>query len=358
MQRSFIVFAFLLVIYTLMGFVSLIPYWSNADSALYEYQSAYLTVTGLFFALYVGDRTQERAELILKAYVASAVIAASCGIVGYFDVGGLGELFSRYGRASGTFKDPNVLGSFVILGAVYLTQNLVLARARSVLLTVALLTIIVAGIFLSFSRGSWGAVVFATAVMIAVAYFTTEGARTKRRIVAFALIAVALAAIVVLILLSTDETREFFLKRAALTQEYDEGETGRFGNQLRSIPMLLGQFSGFGPLRFRLIFGLEPHNSYLGAFANAGWLGGVFFILIVGVTTFIGFRLMFKSSPYQRQAQVYFPALLAFFLQAFQIDIDHWRHVFLMLGAVWGLEAARQKWRFRQTPATNSLRRS
>ena len=147
MQRSFIVFAFLLVIYTLMGFVSLIPYWSNADSALYEYQSAYLTVTGLFFALYVGDRTQERAELILKAYVASAVIAASCGIVGYFDVGGLGELFSRYGRASGTFKDPNVLGSFVILGAVYLTQNLVLARARSVLLTVALLTIIVAGSF-------------------------------------------------------------------------------------------------------------------------------------------------------------------------------------------------------------------
>lgn len=356
-QRSFIVFAFLILLYTLMGFVTLIPYWSDADSALYEYQSAYLTVTGLFFALFIGERTQERGELILKAYVASAMIAASCGVLGYFDVAGLGELFSRYGRASGTFKDPNVLGSFVILGALYLTQNLILARARSVAFTTGLLIVIVAGIFLSFSRGSWGAAVFATIVMVASAYFTTNGAKTKRRIAITAFVAAIVTVVVVLILLSTEETREFFLKRTTLIQDYDEGATGRFGNQMRSIPMLLGSFDGFGPLRFRLIFGLEPHNSYLGAFANAGWLGGLLFILVVGVTSFVGLRLMFRPSPYQRQAQVYFPALLVFFLQAFQIDIDHWRHVFLMLGAIWGLEAARQKWDFRQALAGNSPRR-
>jgi hypothetical protein len=33
-----------------------------------------------------------------------------------------------------------------------------------------------------------------------------------------------------------------------------------------------------------------------------------------------------------------------FFLQAFQIDIDHWRHIYLLLGMVWGLEAARVRW--------------
>jgi len=33
-----------------------------------------------------------------------------------------------------------------------------------------------------------------------------------------------------------------------------------------------------------------------------------------------------------------------FFLQAFQIDVDHWRHVYMLLGMVWGLEAARVKW--------------
>jgi hypothetical protein len=33
-----------------------------------------------------------------------------------------------------------------------------------------------------------------------------------------------------------------------------------------------------------------------------------------------------------------------FFLQAFQIDVDHWRHVYMLLGMVWGLEAARVTW--------------
>ena len=58
----------------------------------------------------------------------------------------------------------------------------------------------------------------------------------------------------------------------------------------------------------------------------------------MSVTVFIGFRLMFLPSPFQRQAQVFFPVLLAFFFQAFQIDIDHRRHVLMLLGVV--VEAA------------------
>ena len=120
--------------------------------------------------------------------------------------------------------------------------------------------------------------------------------------------------------------------------------TGRFGNQIRSIPMLLDRVNGFGPLRFRLIFGLEPHNSYVNAFASYGWLGGFAFVLLVGLTTYVGFRVVWKPSPYRRVAQVYWPSLLVFLLQGFQIDIDHWRHVFLMFGAVWGIETARVRW--------------
>ena len=33
-----------------------------------------------------------------------------------------------------------------------------------------------------------------------------------------------------------------------------------------------------------------------------------------------------------------------FFLQALQIDIEKWRHVYMMLGMVWALEAARLRW--------------
>jgi len=352
-HRSFVAPYFLLVGYTILGYLAVVPYWSESGSALFEYQSTYLALTGLFYALFLAERTFARAELILNAYAFGAFVAAVCAVLGYFNVGGLGSVFSLYGRASGTFKDPNVLGSYIILGELYLMQSLLLGRARFPPLTLVVLFVIVAGIFLSFSRGSWGATMVSTLLMIGSAFATTHSGKMRKRIATFTFIAVGLAALVVLGLLSNPSTHDFFLQRAALTQDYDAGETGRFGNQLHSLPMLLERFMGFGPQRFRVYFGLDPHNSYIGAFADGGWLGGLLNIFIVGVTSFVGFRLMFKDSPYQRLAQVYFPALLVFYLQAFQIDIDHWRHVYIMLGSVWGLEAARRKW-----AATEAQRRA
>ena len=343
-HRSFLVFGFLILLFNIMGFLALIPYWDNADSSLYQYQSAYLVLTGLFYALYMGNRTSARVETCLAAYTAGSIVAAICGILGYFDIAGLGgEVFAHAGRASGAFKDPNVLGSYLVLPIVWLTQNLMLGRARSVLLTSAALLVVFLGMFLAFSRGSYGATVIAMGLMIASVYRASRDLKMKRRIVIASAAALAMIVALTALLLTIPETRELFELRTAAVQDYDAGETGRFGNQLRSIPMLLDRFMGFGPLRFRLVFNLEPHNSYIGAFANNGWLGGFLFFLLVGVTAWIGLRMMFTPSPAQRQAQVVVPTLLALFLQGFQIDIDHWRFVFFLLGAVWGLEALRER---------------
>ena len=171
-----------------------------------------------------------------------------------------------------------------------------------------------------------------------------RSAATRRRIALIAAITFGLGFAAVLVLLAKPDTREMLLDRAQLTKSYDTGATGRFGNQARSLPMLLDRPQGFGPLRFRDYFEAEPHNSYIGAFANDGWLGGFTWIIIVLSTCFVGFRLMFARSPYQRLAQVFWPALFAWLMQGFQIDIDHWRQLFLAFGAVWGLEAARLRW--------------
>ena len=62
-HRSFLVFGFLILsCSTSLGFLALVPYWDNADSSLYQYQSAYLVLTGLFYALYMGNRTNARVE--------------------------------------------------------------------------------------------------------------------------------------------------------------------------------------------------------------------------------------------------------------------------------------------------------
>ncbi|HYF55505.1 MAG TPA: O-antigen ligase family protein [Salinarimonas sp.] len=343
LHRGAVVFLAPLILYHVALGIALVPYLSEPLSFAWSYQSLYLMVTAVFFVMLFSDDTARRVEVALQAYVASCVVASLAGVLSYVGLAP-GFLFTMDGRAAGVFEDPNVLGSYLILGALYLMHNLLTGAARRPVASFLVLLLILGTIFLSFSRGSWGATVVATTVMVAVTFVTARARWLRRRIVALGVAAALVGAVGLGALLSIGSVAERFADRATLSKDYDQGETGRFGNQLRSIPMLMERPNGFGPLRFRVHFGLEPHNSYIGGFANAGWLGGFAWIGLTLVTCFVGFRLMLTPSPVMRTAQIAFPTLLVFFLQAFQIDIDHWRHVFLLMGLVWGLECARQAW--------------
>lgn len=349
LHRGALVFVGLLLTYNLGLLVALLPYLNEPDPVEWTFQSGYLMVTAIFFVMFFAEDTHRRMELALESYLASALFAAVCGIVSYFAVFG-GVLFTMDGRAAGVFEDPNVLGSFLIPGALYLTHNLLVGRSRRPILCLLGLVLILTGIFLSFSRGSWAATVISAATMMVVTFRSSRSAWLRRRIVRLGTVTVLAGAVAVVGLLSVDSIAQRFQDRAHVTKDYDEGVTGRFGNQLRGMPMLLERPNGFGPLRWRLTFGLEPHNSYIGGFANGGWLGGFAFLGLVLTTTFVGFRLCLSPSPYQRLAQIVWPALFIFFLQAFQIDVDHWRHVYLLFGMVWALEARRQVWMVREVP--------
>ena len=327
------------------GFLSLMPYWDEHDPRTYQFQSLYLFVTTIFFTIFFSERSEERATLCLKAFTAGALVSAVVGFIGYFNIAGLGPALTTYeGRVSGTFKDPNVFGSYLILSAAYLLQIILLGRTRRLLFSMAGLLIILLGIFVSFSRGSWGATLGALILVVCTGYVTADTPALRSRIARMTVAAGFMGLLTVGGMLSIHSVRTFFFERAEVAQDYDEGVTGRFGNQIRSLPMLVERPAGFGPLRFRLVFGLEPHNSYIGGFANDGWLGGFTWIAIVLTSCFVGFRLMLVRSPYRQLAQVYAPTMFVLLVQGMQIDVDHWRQLFLCFGAVWGLEAARLRW--------------
>jgi hypothetical protein len=342
--RGALLFLGLLLIYHVSLFLALIPHLDDSVSVVWTALSGYLMVTAIFFAMFFSEETERRVELALKAFLVSCVVAAVAGIMGYFDVLNTSAALTRFGRASGTFKDPNVLGSFLILGVLYLSRDLLTGEGRRPLLRFLVLAVVIAGIFLSFSRGSWAATVLAVTTLVALTWITARAPAVRRRIAALSLCTALIGAVAMAGLLSIDSVREMLTIRAQVTQDYDEGETGRFGNQLRAIPMLLEQPEGFGPLRFRTFFGFEPHNTYLGSFANGGWLAGLSFLGLVLATTYVGFRLALRPSPYQRHGQIVAVANFVLMVQAVQIDVDHWRHIFLIWGLIWGLEAARVKW--------------
>jgi hypothetical protein len=335
----------LLVLWTLGGYVSLIPYWHEPDPVEFMTHTLFISMTGVFYMLFFSQDTSKRFELCMNGYAASCMLAAVIAVGSWAGLIGSAATMTLDGRAMAPFKDPNVLGSYMVPGVLFFVQRLLLGRMRFWPITLLGLGLSGAALFASFSRGSWGAGVVSILVLTVLSMITADSRRMRLRIGVAAVAVTLLVGLVVAGVLATDASvREFFFKRASATQDYDEGPTGRFGNQLRSLPMLVERPNGMGPLRFRLTFGIEPHNSYVNAFASNGWLGGFAFLGLATLSVGALLRASLMRSPFQRAAQLVGAATLVFFLQGLQIDIDHWRFFWIFVGATWGLEAARVKW--------------
>ena len=327
------------------GLLALPPFVDVRESVWFTLISVYMALTAIFFAALVAKAPDERLRTIRSAYVAAGLLAATLGVLGYFNVAGLSEHFTIYdgSRASGPFKDANVFGPFLAPPIVWLIQDLLLKRGAGLLRTVIPLLVMILGVLRSFSRGAWGVLIGSTALMIALTFVTTSSWALRRRIVVMSVAGLIAIAILLTIALSIPEIREMFVTRAALIQDYDGGEMGRFGNQARSVPMLLERPFGFGPLQFHNIFPEDPHEMYINAFASYGWLGGLSFLAFTAMTLYLGWRLVFQRSPVQTHAIAIWSCLFPQMVQGLQIDSDHWRHLYLMFGCLYGLVASARR---------------
>lgn len=339
LHRSSLPMVVLLGVFNLGGIFSLAPFLHDGDSVVFIAVSIYLMATSVFFAAIVLDRGAERLAALKSGLIWAAATASVAGILGYFDVAGLASLFTVNDRASGTFKDPNVLGTFVVFPLVLLAQNLLTGTGRF-LRDALLFTIILFGaVFLSFSRGAWGNAAGAVLVMAVLTFLFAATPRIRARMAGLALVAPIVGVIALGTALSVPAVREMFEVRASLNQYYDVGPTGRFGNHARSWPTLLDRPNGYGPRQFRYHWPEDPHNVYINAFASYGWIGGVAYAALTAATLVVGFAAAAMRSSLQPMAIAAWSALFTTILQGILIDTDHWRHYYLLLGLTWGLFA-------------------
>lgn len=347
-----------LTLYDAGGLLALTPFVNESESVTFIAISIYITATTVFFAAVIAAAPVERMETIRSGYIFAGLIAAVLGILGYFDVAGLGPYFTLYdnSRAMGPFKDPNVFAPFLVPPIVWLSQDILLRRGR-LLAAVAKLVVLLLGVMLSFSRGAVIDFLASGAMLLGLTFLTATSARDRGRTIVVAIAGVALIVILAAVVLSVPTVRDLALERSSLAEDYDSGEQGRFGNQLRSIPMLLELPFGFGPLRFGHIFPQDPHEVFISAFASFGWLGGLAFLVFVAVTLYYGWALAFRRSPLQPQIIALWSALLPQILQGVQIDTAHWRHLFLMCGCLYGFAAVARRERTPLKASAGSLPR-
>jgi hypothetical protein len=346
LRLVFIPLLLLLVLLNVGYSIGAIPLFDDPDVFSWIATSWYMAVTVLFFAMVLSEDTIARLDMLRGGLIVGAMIASLAAIAGYFNlVPGGHDLLTLYERGRGTFKDPNVLGAFLILPALFALQSVVTARLSKALRSALAFAIMALAILLAFSRAAWGGLILTSAFMLAMMVLTSRSRGERSRIVVITVVAVILAVLLIAVLLSSDSVAEMFRQRASFDQSYDEGRFGRFGRHILGAQMVLDLPFGIGPLQFHRYFPEDTHNSYLNAFMSGGWISGISYPALVFLTVILGFRHIFVRVPWQRAYLAIFAAYLGTVGESFVIDTDHWRHFWMMLGAMWGLFAAAQSYK-------------
>ena len=206
------------------------------------------------------------------------------------------------------------------------------------------------GTLLTFSRGAW----INLGVSLALyAYFTFGTAATNRQRLKLVLAMVLAACIAVGVFAaaqSVPKVAELMGERASLEQSYDVGPEGRFGGQIKAIGLILTHPLGIGALEFHEHYHHEDvHEVYLSMFLNAGWLGGMAYLVVVLLTIGLGLHQVLADRAGDGTSAVLVACFIAMAFEGVVIDTDHWRHFYLLMAMVWGMaiaapsDAARQR---------------
>src|ERR1700733_8197577 len=163
--------------------IGAIPFLDKSEIANWIATSWYMAFTVMFFAMVVSEDTAARLDMLRRGLVVGALIASVAGIAGYLNlVPGGHDLLTLYERARGTFKDPNVLGAFLILPALFVLQSVVSDGFGKSFRSAIALTIMALAILLAFSRAAWGGLALTSAFMLALMVLTSPSRAQRSRI--------------------------------------------------------------------------------------------------------------------------------------------------------------------------------
>ncbi|AKI01055.1 lipid A core-O-antigen ligase-like enyme [Hoeflea sp. IMCC20628] len=333
----------LYIVFNIGGMFSILTMEEVNDTPMYMAVSLFLAFTAMFFAAII-EADHRRLRLIYRAYLAAAIITALLGILGYLGAIPGGEIFTRYGRAMGAFQDPNVFGPYLVLPALYLMHGLLTGTLKAAPLRAIGLTILVLGVFFSFSRAAWGLLAICMMLLVLTMLIKERTGAFRLKILIMTLIGSLLLVGAIIVALQFDQIADLFSDRAKLVQAYDGARLGRFERHAIGFLMAMEHPLGIGPLEFGLMWGEDTHNIWLKALMDYGWLGFVSYLVLITWTLVLGFRFLLRERPWQRYLMLAYIVLVGHTIIGSVIDTDHWRHFYLLMGIVWGCIALEMRW--------------
>lgn len=320
--------------FTLGGLISSFMIEEYMRGVIYNAVTFFLGLTSAFFAIVIANE-MGRLQFIFRIYVIAAAVTSALGVFGYFGIPGF-DMFTRYDRAQGAFADPNVFAPFLVPAILYLIYRIITQPIAMLPIRTGLLLIILLGEFLAFSRAGWGLTVLCMGLFYFLLLVNASTQAMRARFILMGVAGLAFLIVALMVALQIDAIWKLFVERAQVVQSYDGARIGRFARHAIGFELALSKPFGIGNLEFGFLYGEDEHNVYLRSLLSYGWLGFVSWLALVFVPLGIGFKHLFKKRPWQPYFQIAYVVFFGHLLVGWVIDIDHWRHFYLLLGIIWG----------------------
>lgn len=282
-----------------------------------------LAITSCLVALSWEERDF---HTFMKVYLVACCISATLGIIGFV---GRVPLFIWDGRAKGLFDEPIAFGGFLLPGvfaAMYM-----LSYRRGLLFSALALTLCIGGVLLSFSRAD-----IVSLIVFAPLYYLVLNRHQLARAIAILLIGAFIVAVLTgVAIVCFTSFQEKLISRLTLAEPYDLGRMGRYSRYLMAIPLILDHPFGLGMLQIDKIFPEPIHNVFISSFVNYGWLAGVAWLLLTLLSVRIAAQNQYGT---KSPTAVWLSFSLAAQLPcALLQQVEHWRHMWMLMGLLWGL---------------------
>jgi hypothetical protein len=327
--RRFVAFTLLLAGWAVSFWVASAPHLGEPNVSFELLAKSFAIMIGTIGAFVSMSWNRRHFETFMKVYILSGVVASILGTIGFVLQT---ELLTWDGRAKGFIDDPNMYGSFLLPAVLFCVYFLSRPRESKMLLVGAML-LLGLGILLSFSRI---AIVATLCCLVAHVFFHNRLHPRRLLLMVGGLVVIGLV-LFALASVASAEFSEKLLERLTLAKSYDLGEEGRYGRYLLVLPMILENPLGLGVLQLEKVFPEPIHNIWLSSFVNYGWFAGFTWIVLAFASVVVSIRNYRRTRSDITIALMI--SLIGIVMCSTLHEGEHWRHLWLFFGLVWGFNA-------------------
>lgn len=328
--RRAVALSLLLLAWAVSYFLASLPHLDEEFVSFELLAKTFAISIGLFGAFASMSWNRRHFETFFVVYIASCVIASILGTIGFLLQS---DLLTWDGRARGLLDDPNMYGSFLIPAVIFCAYFLSRGQGSKVLLSGAL-AIVLLGILLSFSRIG---VVATLSCFLAYIFFHNRGRPRRLLLIVGGLFLTSVVLFIFASLTSAEFTTKL-LDRLTFAKSYDLGEEGRYHRYLLVLPMILQNPIGLGVLQLEKIFPEPIHNIWLSSFVNYGWGGGISWVILAVGSVVASIRNYRRAKDEISIALMI--SLIGIVMCSTLHEGEHWRHMWLFFGLVWGFNTS------------------